>query len=169
MRSRDPIFMALLGLLLAAAIPSDGFGQARTLKKITPKPPAETREAAPPQEEVLPRDACIESVHEIAAAWGEGTIDRVLHPDFPNRTELVDAIRRASLDASNITLSVESVPSIRYTPVEVRRGKRVTECIAEVVTRLLWEDPRSGERKRGGEGRAQWRIELEVADEGGAR
>lgn len=152
-----------VALACALAIPSFAFAQGRTLKPIQRQQAAAPATAAP-----LPPEACVAAVHQIAEAWADARLEEVLHPDFPNRAELLDAIRRAALRATNVALVIESVPSTRYTPPESRGGRQVTDCIADVVTRVMWDDPQTGKRRRGDEGRAQWQIEFELAPTRGA-
>lgn len=145
--------LALL-LIIVAAVPEPGSGQGRSVRKIrTADKPAAT--ATPGTAE-----ACTAAVHQIARSWGTDALRRNLHPDFPNAPELVDSIRRATLRATNITLVVESVEGMNFTP---SKDGRSTDCIAEVSTRLMFDDPQSGERRTGTTGRAQWRIRFESA------
>lgn len=146
-----------IAIVVALAIPPMTFAQGRTLQTIVKKGAPGPQKAAPAP------GLCVAAVHHIAAAWADANLEEVLSADFPNRTQLIDAIRRASLRATNVALVVESVPTTRYSPVVARDGRQVTDCVADVVTRVIWDDPVTGARQRGAEGRGQWRIEIVMA------
>lgn len=155
---------ASVALIFMIAASGEAWAQARSLKKIRPNPPAAAPDATPSP---MQAESCIQAVHQIAAAWSQARIDEVLHEDFPNRDELIDTIRRETVGVTNVTLTVEAVTSTSFTPAREVKGRRVTDCIADVVTRLLFDDPETGERVRREPGRAQWRIELELPQAGG--
>jgi hypothetical protein len=162
MIAKHRIRWVVLGILLAALPPALP-AQSRTLKPIKP------RAAAPSATDAISRETCVAAVHRIAAAWGEGRVDEVLHPEFPNRMEVVASLRQASVAAPNRRLSVEAVPATRSTAVETRGGERVAECVADVVTRVSYDDPETGLRVQKDEGRAQWRILFALPAEGERR
>jgi hypothetical protein len=126
--------------------------QGRTVRKIrTPEKPPQTVST-------LASETCSAAVHFIARAWGTDRLRNALHHEFPNGPELIDSIRRLTLDATNLVLSVEAVEGMQFTQSPDGHS---TDCIADVSTRLLFDDPESGERRTGSTGRAQWRIRLE--------
>jgi hypothetical protein len=152
---------ALIWLMGVAALVSvlqsfDVSAQGRTLKKIEQR----TRMA----DTNVTREQCRAAVHEIARAWGDAGLEDLLHPKFPNRLELLLAIRAARLRGSAVHLVVESTPAMRLVPIQDGgdgSGRQVTDCIVEVNTRIVFDDPTTGERSVGGPGRGEWRIRFE--------
>lgn len=147
-RKLASLLAAILAVLLAQAVMAQG----RTVRKIreAEKKAASTSAVAPEQ--------CTAAVHQIARSWGSENLQKALHPEFPNRGELMDSIRRSTLRSSNVTLSVEAVTGTRL--VAAKDG--ATDCIADVSTRLQFDDPATGRRQTGEVGRAQWRIRFEA-------
>ncbi|HUP63787.1 MAG TPA: hypothetical protein VM557_00705 [Thermoanaerobaculia bacterium] len=178
-RRRAVLTTAAFVLLGAGALPL--FAQARKLDPIRrpprPQPPAEApREPVPTTiapSPVLPpiplptAAACEDAVRRVAASYEPSEIETILAANFPNRFELIDALRRASLRATNIELRVESVESTTILPWEIieQRPARdgtifilASDCITDVRTRLIFDDPATGERTVGELGRGEWRI-----------
>jgi hypothetical protein len=189
-------------LLLAVSL----LAQGRKLKKIE-KPASATQ---PVSVVPLPSDEqCRAAVYEVALRYGPREIENVLHPDFPNREELIDAIRRADLRVTNVRLEVESIESTKLEPWQpasaddqrasaavasgaptqeltsprpppgtststTSAGTRpsttaaapvastqvsfVSDCIADVRSRLVFEDINTGLRIVHPAGRAEWRL-----------
>jgi len=135
---------AVLALLAEAAM-----AQGRTVRKIKGAEKTAASTVTPEQ--------CTAAVHQIAGRWGSEGLRDALHPDFPNRAELIDSIRRSTLRSSNVALSVEAITGTRL--VAAKDGS--TDCIADVSTRLQFDDPATGQRQTGQVGRAQWRIRFE--------
>lgn len=160
------------GAALVLCLPPALFSQGRKLKKIErPADPAPQDSAV--TGELPTSQQCEEVVRRIAAAYGDVEIEEYLHQDFPNRTEFLDALRRSTLEATNVQLHVEVVEGTRFTPLEQisthdRGDLVVTDCIADVRTRLMFDDPESGERIVRDPGRGQWRIRFS-RPAGGAR
>lgn len=151
---RRKVAAAILALaVLSMGITDSARAQGRTARKIrTPQKPAAGASAVTPEQ-------CREAVHKIAGAWGSESLRLALHPDFPNRSELMDSVRRSTLRGTNVVLSVEAVEGTRFTP---SKDGRSTDCIADISTRLQFDDPATGERRSANVGRAQWRIRFEA-------
>ena len=115
------------------------------------------------------REACEQSVRKVAAAYRPGrTLGSWLAADFPNREELLDALERAAPHATRVTLEVESIESAKIEPwrLDARKSKPgeqhiVVNCVADVRTRLSYDDPASGQRVVRDVGRAQWVLRYE--------
>ncbi len=171
-RSRVWRIFPVLSLIFVLVPPRAAVPQGRELKKI-PRPP-KVNEAMPLSAEQLPGSAqCEAAVRRVARAWGSAEdLDPLLMPEFPNRSQFLDATRRARLQATNIELEVEAIVGTHFTPPEVvstDEGERiVTDCIAEVTSRVIFDDPETGERITRDPGHAQWRIRFSRAT-GGAR
>lgn len=148
---------ALLAALLVTGLLESLLAQGRTVRKI--KVPEKPKSGA----STISPEQCREAVHKIARAWGGESLRRALHTQFPNRSELIDSVRRATLRGTNVALSVEAVEGVRFTP---SKDGRSTECIADVSTRLQFDDPATGQRQSGDVGRAQWRISFATPPQG---
>jgi hypothetical protein len=115
------------------------------------------------------RASCERAVRRIAAAYRPGgELGPWLAPDFPNREELLAALERVALHATQVRLEIESIESIRVEPWRVDEAKSkprlrhlVAECVADVRTRLSFDDPATGRRAVRSVGRAQWRLRYE--------
>ncbi|HSN67930.1 MAG TPA: hypothetical protein VLV48_01710 [Thermoanaerobaculia bacterium] len=161
------VLVALLAAALAGALPVSA--QARRIKKIekppapaapTPATPATPAPAAPaPAIDPAVAAPCREAVGRIAASYGPD-MGAMLHREFPNREHFLDELRRADLRATRLALIVESIESIRVEPSAEDSGVESIDCIADVRTRLTWDDPDTGERTVEEPGRAEWRIRL---------
>lgn len=147
MRQASALFV-LLACFVAPAVMAQG----RTVRKI--KGAEKTVSGA----SAITPEQCTAAVHQIAGRWGSDRLGEALHPEFPNRGELMDSIRRSTLRSSNVVLSVEAVTGTRM--VAAKDGS--TDCIADVSTRLQFDDPTTGRRQTGEIGRAQWRIRFEA-------
>jgi hypothetical protein len=154
---------ALVCLLLAPGI---AFGQGRTIQKIPgpTQPEGEVLDDLPD----LERATCEDAVHEIAAAYGPDEIGTWLHDRFPNRAELLDALARLDLRVLNLELRVESLERIVVLPWRRIDGEVVSDCVATVRTRLVFDDPGTGERTVEEPRRAQWRIRFSGGPRRGA-
>jgi len=105
------------------------------------------------------REACEQAVRAIASDYRPGGLDRHLADEFPYRQELLDLLSKAAVYATRIELAVESIESVRVDPWRVGAGKKLTsDCLADVRTRLTFDDPSTGIRTVRDVGRAQWRV-----------
>ena len=146
-------------VVIAVAIPL--LAQGRKLKKI--ERPPEAAAVSPPPDVPLPTSQQCESmIRTVVANYRPDQIEEYLHPDFPNRGQFVDAMRRVELEVTNLELRVESIESTRFTPLQrIEQGGQpalVTDCIADVRTRLMFDDPDTGERTVRDPGRTELRI-----------
>lgn len=142
---------ALFRVSLLVMLPILAHGQARTVRKI--RGPEKAPVAAG-----VSHDQCAAAVQQIARSWGSPRLRDHLHPSFPNGPELIDSIRNATLRATNVALQIEAVEGTRFI---VSKDGRFTDCIADVSTRLQFDDPETGARSPGTAGRAQWRIRFD--------
>ena len=177
-RSRlTPVVLSAVFLLAAVATMTTSpayANQAREFEKIEVPEEQEGETTRAPEEIApsLPTDqACEEAVRAIAGAYEPGRLEEYLHEEFPNRSELLDALRRADLRVTNIELFVESVEGTRILPWQIveeestDQGTRyhlASDCVADVRTRLVFEDPETGERTVRDVGRAEWRVRFRV-------
>jgi hypothetical protein len=162
-----PFLFVLVSILVLPPVVS---AQGRKLKKIE-RPPETRRE--PAVTDLPTPQQCEQVVRIIAAAYGDVEIEEHLHRDFPYRSEFLDALKRTSLSATNVELYVEAVENTSFTPVEEIRDAQqgpifITDCIADVRTRVTFDDPQTGERVTRDPGRGQWRIRFS-RPAGGAR
>lgn len=152
LRRRTKIAAAILAVgVVSIGVVDTAQAQGRTARKIRVPEKAATTSGVTP-------DQCRAAVHDIARRWGSENLRQALHPDFPNRSELLDAVRRSTLRGTNVALAVEAVEGTRLVP---SKDGRSTDCIADVSTRLQFDDPATGQRQSGNPGRAQWRIRFE--------
>jgi hypothetical protein len=145
--------MKLILCALLALVPVTVFGQGRTVRKIPKAPdkqPASTLGVTPEQ--------CAATVQQIARTWGSNRLRDALHPSFPNAPELMDSIRQATLRGTNVALQVEAIQGTKLTQ---SKDGNSADCVADVSTRLQFDDPKTGQRRTGPVGRAQWRIRFE--------
>jgi hypothetical protein len=158
----------LLLLVCWAAGPALVAQETRQIRRI-PRPEA----AAPPYEGPAPplptRDECERAVRRIAADYGPGGLEQHLAPEFPYREEVLDLLEKVALYATRIELQVESIESVRVEPwrqlppaagdATPRPGRVLAaDCLADVRTRLTFDDPATGKRTVRDVGRAQWRL-----------
>jgi len=160
------LVLAVAGL---AIFPVALDGQARRLSKIPVfKHKGESLPGAP----LLPTPAeCQEAVRRIAAAYAPDSVDELaplLARDFPNRSEFLDALRRADLRVSRLELRVESVERTLIQPWTHDEGPNVwsADCIADVRTRLIYDDPATGKRTVSDPDRAEWQIRFYARSKG---
>ena len=115
-------------------------------------------------------DDCREGVREIARGYGPERIREILHERFPNRFEMIDALSRLAVDASSIRLDIESVENVRIEPFKVvtrqsesgaKRKVVITDCVADVRSRLSIDGVSTGARRVLGVERAEWRIRFD--------
>jgi hypothetical protein len=114
------------------------------------------------------REQCEAAVRRIAADYGPGGLEPHLAPEFPYREELLDVLERVALVATRIELRVESVESVEIEPWRLTprgpagagEGERevFSDCLADVRTRLSFDDPETARRIVRDVGRAQWRV-----------
>jgi hypothetical protein len=140
--------------------------QMRRIERPTAKAPLYQGPAVP-----LPtRESCEEAVRRIADDYGPGGLERWLAPDFPNREEVLDLLEKVALYATRIELTIESIESLKIEPwrVDEATSKNAdqplvifSDCIADVRTRLNFDDPATGTRTVRDVGRAQWRLRYE--------
>lgn len=156
--------LGLLTLLCVLLVPQVADGQARTIERIrTPSAPeGEVLDLPDPE-----RAACEDAVHEIAAAYGPDELGPWLHERFPNRSELLDALARLDLRVINLELRVESIERIVVLPWRRIDDETVADCVATVRTRLVFDDPETGERTVEEPRQAQWRIRFTRTPEAG--
>jgi hypothetical protein len=119
----------------------------------------------------LPRRAEVENaVREVAKAYGHSELERLLANQFPNREELLDALRRIQDRATDIRLFVESLERVEIGAWQVAEGTDPaakgqiplhSTCIAVVRTRLTYTDSDTGDRVVRDVGRAQWMLRFE--------
>jgi len=164
--ARGVLSVAALCLLIATPL----FSQARKLKRIKRPAPTVEQKAARGDLPPLPdHSLCEARVREIAKSYGAGDIAHFLAADFPNRGEFLDALERARQRATSIELLIESIESTRYTtwkkeePPTGATAAVSTVCIAEVRTRLVFDDAETGERTVSNPSRTEWQIRFVYA------
>lgn len=153
---RETAALALLTLALGTATP--GEAQRRRLRKIDPPKPAEVEGEV--VEGLVPptATACETAARRIAAAYGSDGLRGLLHEDFPNRDEVLDALSRSGLRVSRLELGVESVGALEIEPWRLAGdGIAISDCHLDVRTLLSFDDLETGERQAV-PGRHRWRI-----------
>lgn len=150
---------------------SAGAEESRHMRHI--ERPQKPKEAGPlyqgPPVPLPTREACEQAVRAVAGAYKPGgSLGAWLAADFPNREELLDALERVAPHATNVKLEVESVESVKIEPWRVDQATStkgaqhiVSDCTADVRTRLTFEDPATGLRTVRDVGRAQWFLRYE--------
>lgn len=190
------ILAAAFCCIVTLVVSTGVLAQGRRIRKIE-RPVATAATTAP-----LPTDEqCRAAVFEVARRYSPREIATVLHPEFPNRDSLIDAMRRADLRVTNMRLEIESIESTKLLPwsepaaadrraaAEVARApatrqvesprtpplvsgsaagsvrgdglvelSSVSDCIADVQTRLVFESSDTGARTVLPAGRAEWRL-----------
>ena len=111
------------------------------------------------------REACEAAVRRIARSYGTPQLHRELHEQFPNRYEALDALDRINVRVTDVRLDIESIEAVRIVPVGVDGGDGaqsvIADCVADVRTRLSYQDAATGDRTVRPAGRASWRIRFE--------
>jgi len=153
----------VVALLMAAALSGQ---ETRTIRRID-RPAARAPLYEGPAGPLPTRESCEAAVRGIAEDYGPGGLERWLGPDFPNREEVLDLLERVALYATRIELTVESIESVKIEPWRVAEeaGKTpdggaliFSECVADVRTRISFDDPATGRKTVRDVGRAQWRL-----------
>jgi len=139
--------------------------ESRRLRRIPVPSPAPATALPDGTLPALPdRDDVEAAVRRIAASYAGEKLADVLAGDFPNREEVLDTLRRLGQQATSIELLVESVESVRigpWQPVAADSGESRTVasvCLADVRTRLAFDDPADGQRTVRPVGRGQWQV-----------
>jgi len=104
------------------------------------------------------------AVRQIASSYGSERLADFLAQDFPNREEVLDTLRRVGQQATSIELYIESVEGVQIGPWQ-RAGDPAggaqpiaSVCVADVRTRLAFDDPTTGQRTVRPVGRGQWQV-----------
>lgn len=121
-------------LLLVAASASAAAGEFRHIRPI-PVAPAGERAAAAPVRALVPVDRRLveRAVHDIAAAWNTGELERHLAEDFYDRERLTDAIDRVvPRDATVRVLAVQGMQTLTQS-IEARGGRRERVSLVSVT------------------------------------
>ena len=176
---RLPLLIMLLGLA-GHLLPGGALlaQESRRLKRIE-RPAAQAPLYQGPAIPLPTREQCEAAVRRIADDYGPGGLERHLADEFPYREELLDELEKVALYATRIELDVESIESVKLEPWRLavaepggaseppasdggmEEGEGVTlfsDCIADVRTRLSFDDPDTGSRTVRDVGRAQWRL-----------
>jgi hypothetical protein len=156
----------VLTVVAAAALavvlfPDRAVAQARKLNPI--EKPKEGRAATGELPPLPSPGVCQQFVQRAVRAWGKPELTDILDPSFPNRGELLDAIARATVRASNLELRLESIENTRYTPWQQAGNGIATDCIADVRTRVTFDDPATGQRTVRNPSRSEWRVRFVYA------
>jgi hypothetical protein len=165
----------LMLLFSVALVNAMGWAQeSRRIRRIPVPPTAVPAEAPEIEASRLPplpsRPEVENAVRQVAKAYGHSELEGLLARDFPNREELLDALRRVQDRATDIRLHVESVERIEVGPWQAPEGTDpVAEgqvplhstCVVDVRTRLTYDDPDTGDRIVRDVGRAQWMLRFE--------
>lgn len=166
---------ALMVLFAVACVAAIGWTQeSRRIRRIPVPPTAVPAQAADIDADRLPplpsRPEVENAVQQVAAAYGHSELEKMLARDFPNREELLDALRRIQDRATDIRLFVESVERVDVGAWQVAEGADPkvegqvplhSTCVVDVRTRLTYDDPDTGERIVRDVGRAQWMLRFE--------
>ncbi len=141
--------------------------QGRTLKRIKTVESAELPDEVAAIAADLPeRQQCVDAAYDIAAAYG-ADVESVLHEDFPNRAEFINALQRSALRVSSLELAVESVEAARIQPWQLLGSEEgddntvytlVSDCIVDIRMRVVFDGSTSGQRAVSDVVRGEWRI-----------
>ena len=157
---------AAVALLLMPALSAQ---ETRTIRRID-RPATRAPLYEGPAIPLPTRESCDAAVRRIADDYGPGGLERWLAPDFPNREEVLDLLERVALYATGIELTVESIESVKIEPWRVADPAAksaggglliFSECVADVRTRINFDDPATGRRTVRDVGRGQWRLRYE--------
>jgi len=145
--------------------------ESRRIRRIPVPPTAVPAPAVKIEADRLPpppsRSEVEGAVQKVAEAYGHSELEKMLARDFPNREELLDALRRIQNRATDIRLYVESVERVEVGAWQVAEGADpaaegqipvYSTCVVDVRTRLTFDDPDTGERIVRDVGRAQWML-----------
>lgn len=166
---------ALMVLFAVACVAASGWTQeSRRIRRIPVPPTAVPVPAVEIEADRLPpppsRSEIENAVQKVAEAYGHSELEKMLARDFPNREELLDALRRIQDRATDIRLYVESVERVEVGAWQVAEGVDPTArgqiplhstCVVDVRTRLTYDDPDTGERIVRDVGRGQWMLRFE--------
>jgi hypothetical protein len=144
--------------------------ESRQIRRIQ-RPEASAQPYDGPAPSLPTRKECERAVRQIASDYGPGGLEQHLAPEFPYREEVLDALDKVALYATRIELVVESVESVRVEPwrllppsgadATAQPGRVLAaDCLADVRTRLTFDDPATGQRTVRDVGRAQWRLRI---------
>jgi hypothetical protein len=167
--------LAFMVVFAVAFIAATGWAQeSRRIRRIPVPPTAVPADAAKVEAERLPpppsRPEVENAARQVADAYGHSELERMLARDFPNREELLDALRRIQNRATDIRLYVESVERVEIGAWQVAEGADPkaegqiplrSTCVVDVRTRLTYDDPDTGQRVVRDVGRAQWVLRFE--------
>jgi hypothetical protein len=142
--------------------------ETRQIRRI-PRPEVTGQAYDGPAPPLPTREECERAVRRIAADYGPGGLEQHLAAEFPYREEVLDLLEKVALYATRIELQVESIESVRVEPwrllpaaagdAAAQPGRvLVSDCLADVRTRLTFDDPSTGIRTVRDVGRAQWRL-----------
>ncbi len=146
---------------IACALPASS-QEGRTFNPIARRaaPPALPDGAvrvSPPQP--IARERIEQAVGQIASAWNERRVEKVLAPTFQRKEELADALQtKVPRDAA---LRVMAIQGWQVHDQYVQDGQRITKVSVTLRTQVEFNDPSAGHQVR--DGTNEYRVTLTEA------